>query len=152
MLEITPWWANTFHFKNLFFFIPPSPLANENVKCFFSYHYVKFCHNEFNCHYDIKNWNYFNGLKNWVISILQSSNGKEMPVEFFSLKNNFFLSLWGQGDLFYKCKHTSKSKFVALSFSGLIQGDSGEYPLHVSFQPSFDKGALLSIVSTVKLV
>lgn len=90
MLEITPWWANTFHFKNLFFFIPPSPLANENVKCFFSYHYVKFCHNEFNCHYDIKNWNYFNGLKNWVISILQSSNGKEMPVEFFSLKNNFF--------------------------------------------------------------
>lgn len=29
---------------------------------------------------------------------------------------------------------------------GLIQGDSGEYPLHVSFQPSFDKGALLSII------
>lgn len=69
---------------------------------------------------------------------------KRMPFEFFSLKNKikcfvlwFILQMW----VYFK------SQFVALSFSGLIQGESGEYPLHVSFQPSFDKGALLSIVS-----
>nr|XP_022307966.1 LOW QUALITY PROTEIN: aladin-like [Crassostrea virginica] len=34
----------------------------------------------------------------------------------------------------------------SVSFSGLVQGETGEYPLHVSFQPSFDRGALLSVV------
>ena len=40
----------------------------------------------------------------------------------------------------------------SVSFSGLVQGETGEYPLHVSFQPSFDRGALLSVVSLQQIL
>ncbi|XP_078320217.1 aladin-like [Crassostrea virginica] len=41
---------------------------------------------------------------------------------------------------------TRTNPMLEITPCGLVQGETGEYPLHVSFQPSFDRGALLSVV------
>ncbi|XP_056007017.1 aladin-like isoform X2 [Ostrea edulis] len=41
---------------------------------------------------------------------------------------------------------TKINPLLEITPCGLIQGETGEFPQHISFQPNYDKGALLSIV------
>lgn len=38
-------------------------------------------------------------------------------------------------------------RILSVCCSGFVKGEVGEIPHHIAFQPSFDQGALLSVVS-----
>ncbi|XP_062622112.1 aladin-like, partial [Saccostrea cucullata] len=54
---------------------------------------------------------------------------------------------WGQVLPFVTVFRTKINPMLEITPCGLIQGEAGEFPQQISFQPNYDKGALLSIVS-----